>query len=106
MNTQDGIELVRGSGNVFQDLGFPDAQTRQLRAQLAAEIIGVLRRRDISQREAARLTGLAQADISKIQNAKLKGFTLDRLVTVLARLGRRVEMKVVRERRRRRAEQA
>jgi predicted XRE-type DNA-binding protein len=99
MKADEDIELVRGSGNVFQDLGFPDAQTRQLRAQLAAEIIGVLRRRGISQREAAKLAGLAQADISKIQNAKLGGFTLDRLVTVLARLGRRVEMKVVRERR-------
>lgn len=103
MNADDGIELIRGSGNVFEDLGFPDAQTRQLRAQLAAEIIGVLRRRDLSQRQAAKLTGLAQADISKIQNAKLRGFTLDRKVTVLARLGRRVDVKVVRERRRRSA---
>jgi len=103
MNADDGFELIRGSGNVFEDLGFPNAQTRQLRAQLAAEIIGVLRRRDLSQRQAAKLTGLAQADISKIQNAKLRGFTLDRLVTVLARLGRRVDVKVVRERRRRSA---
>ena len=90
----EDIEIVRGSGNVYRDLGYPDAEARQMRAELAAEIIGILRNRKLSQRQAADITGLAQPDISRIKNADLKGFTIDRLVTVLNRLNRHVEIRV------------
>lgn len=90
----EDIEIVRGSGNVYRDLGYPDAEARQMRAELAAEIIGTLRNRKLSQRKAAEMTGLAQPDISRIKNADLKGFTIDRLVTVLNRLNRHVEIRV------------
>ena len=101
MSKSKDIETVPGSGNVFRDLKFPNAETHQLRAQLAAEIIGIIRRRKLSQRAAAELTGLTQADVSHIKNAKLKGFTIDRLVGVLNKLGRHVEMRVVRAKRKR-----
>lgn len=90
----EDIEIIRGSGNVYRDLGYPDAEARQMRAELAAEIIGILRNRKLSQRQAADITGLAQPDISRIKNADLKGFTIDRLVTVLNRLNRHVEIHV------------
>jgi predicted XRE-type DNA-binding protein len=90
----EDIEIVRGSGNVYQDLGFADAEARQLRAELAAEIIHILRCRKLSQRQAAEITGLAQSDISRIKNADLKGFTIDRLVTVLNRLDQHVFIRV------------
>lgn len=89
------LDLIRGSGNVYRDLGWPDAEVRQIRAELAAEIIRELRERRLSQRKAAEVTGLAQPDISRIKNADLKGFTLDRLVTVLNRLNRQVEVRVI-----------
>ena len=89
------LELIRGSGNVYRDLGWPDAEVRQMRVNLAAEIIRELRERRLSQRKAAELTGLAQPDISRIKNADLKGFTLDRLVTVLNRLNRQIELRVI-----------
>jgi predicted XRE-type DNA-binding protein len=88
------VEIVRGSGNVYRDLGYADAEARQMRAELAAEIIGILRERKLTQRKAAEITGLAQPDISRIKNADLKGFTIDRLVTVLNRLNRHVEIRV------------
>lgn len=88
------LETIRGSGNVYRDLGWPDAEARQMRAELAAEIIRELRERRLSQRKAAEITGLAQPDISRIKNADLKGFTIDRLVTVLNRLNQHVEIRV------------
>ena len=89
------LDLIRGSGNVYSDLGWPDAEVRQIRAELATAIIHELRERRLSQRKAAEVTGLAQPDISRIKNADLKGFTLDRLVTVLNRLNRQVEVRVI-----------
>ncbi len=97
----DELELVRGSGNVFRDLGLANADKEHLRAQLAAEIIGIVRQRKLTQREAAKLTGLTQAEVSHIKNAKLTGFTIDRMVMVLGKLDRQVKMEVVRTRRRR-----
>jgi predicted XRE-type DNA-binding protein len=91
---REEIEIVRGSGNVYRDLGFPDAEARQMRAELAAEIIRILRTRKLSQRQAANITGLAQPDISRIKNADLKGFTIDRFVTVLNRLEQQVSIRV------------
>src|ERR1019366_8561073 len=86
--------IIRGSGNVFRDLGHPDADREQLRALLAARIIGVLDDRKLTVRAAHELTGVAAADFSRIRNANLGRFTIDRLMSILARLGQRVEVTV------------
>jgi predicted XRE-type DNA-binding protein len=93
-NNEEEIELVRGSGNVFRDLGHPNADAEQLRSLLAAEIIHVLNERDLSVRKAESLTGIAAADFSRIRQAKLSRFTIDRLMTILNRLNRKVEVTV------------
>ena len=93
-NNEEEIELVRGSGNVFHDLGHPNADAEQLRSLLAAEIIHVLNERDLSVRKAESLTGIAAADFSRIRQAKLSRFTIDRLMTILNRLNRKVEVTV------------
>jgi predicted XRE-type DNA-binding protein len=90
----DDIEIIRGSGNVFRDLGHPDADREQLRALLAARIIGVLDDRKLTVRAAHALTGVAAADFSRIRNANLGRFTIDRLMTILAGLGQQVEVTV------------
>jgi predicted XRE-type DNA-binding protein len=90
----DDMDIVRGSGNLFRDLGHPDADREQLRALLAAEIIGVLDDRKLTVRAAEALTGIAAADFSRIRRAKLDRFTIDRLMSVLARLGQDVEVTV------------
>lgn len=94
MSNDDAIELVRGSGNVFRDLGHPNADAAQLRAILAAEIIRVLDERGLSVRKAESLTGIAAADFSRIRHANLSRFTIDRLMTILNRLERHVEVTV------------
>ena len=90
----DDIEVIRGTGNVFRDLGHPDADREQLRALLAARIIGVLDDRQLTVRAAHELTGVAAADFSRIRRANLGRFTIDRLMTILASLGQEVEVTV------------
>jgi predicted XRE-type DNA-binding protein len=90
----EAMELVRGSGNVFRDFGRPDADVQQMKAILAAEIIKMLDREKLSVRGAHARTGIAAADFSRIRNADLGRFTLDRLVTIINRLGSRVEVKI------------
>ncbi len=88
------LEVVRGSGNVFLDLGRKNADAEQFKAILAAEIIKALDREHLSVRAAHDRTGIAAADFSRIRNADLGRFTVDRLMSVINRLGSRVEVKV------------
>jgi predicted XRE-type DNA-binding protein len=88
------LEVVRGSGNVFRDLGHENADAEQLKAILAAEIIRALDQEALSVRAAHGRTGIAAADFSRIRNADLGRFTVDRLVTIINRLGSRVEVRV------------
>jgi predicted XRE-type DNA-binding protein len=88
------IELVRGSGNVFRDLGHTNADVEQFKSMLAGEIIKILDREELTVRAAHGRTGIAAADFSRIRNADLGRFTLDRLMSVVNRLGSRVEVKV------------
>ena len=88
------LEVVRGSGNVFRDLGHASPDVEQLKAILAAEIIKMLDRERLTVRAAHTRTGIAAADFSRIRNADLGRFTLDRLVSIINRLGSRVEVKV------------
>jgi predicted XRE-type DNA-binding protein len=88
----DELELVRGSGNVFADFGVPNADMRQLRASLAAEVIKALDFEGLSTRAAEKLTGTSAADFSRIRNAKLIGFTADRLMSILQKLHREVHV--------------
>jgi predicted XRE-type DNA-binding protein len=88
------LEVIRGSGNVFRDLGQDDADVKQFKALLAAEIIKALDRDGLTVRAAHARTGIAAADFSRIRNADLGRFTLDRLVGIINRLGSHVEVKV------------
>jgi len=88
------LEVSRGSGNVFRDLGRKNADVEQVKAILAAEIIKALDRESLSVRAAQARTGTAAADFSRIRNANLGRFTVDRLMSIINRLGSRVEVKV------------
>jgi predicted XRE-type DNA-binding protein len=88
------LEVVSGSRNVFRDLGHANADVAQFKAILAAEIIKVLDREGLSVRAAQARTGITAADFSRIRNADLGRFTVDRLMSTINRLGSRVEVKV------------
>ena len=88
------LELVHGSGNVFRDLGRENADALQLKAILAVEIIKALDKEHLTVRAAHDRTGIAAADFSRIRNADLGRFTIDRLMSVLNRLGGRIEVTI------------
>jgi predicted XRE-type DNA-binding protein len=88
------LEVVHGTGNVFRDMGHPNADLEQLKAILAAAIIKALDRQRLSVRAAHALTGFAAADFSRIRNVDLDRFTADRLMAMLNGLGSRVDVTV------------
>jgi len=94
--SDNDFEVVRGSGNIYADLGDPDADTKQMKAKLAAEIIAALDRRKLTVRDGEKLTGVTAADLSRIRHADLGRFTIDRLVRVLNAFDRHVTVKVTR----------
>ncbi|MGH6918331.1 MAG: helix-turn-helix domain-containing protein [Geminicoccaceae bacterium] len=92
--SNDDRDMVRGGDNPFQDVGLPDADTLLMKADLAAGILHVLRERQLSGAQAAKLAGVTEADISRIRRASLDRFTIDRLVRILNRLDRQVQVTV------------
>ena len=91
-------KITRGSGNVFQDLGFDNPEEYRAKAELALEIIRIIEDRTLTQKEAAILIGATQPDISKLKSGQLKGFTLDRLFSFLLRLNRNIQIRVTKAR--------
>lgn len=86
------IEFVRGSGNVFNDIGLPDADVKQSKVLLASKIIGILDKRKLSTRQAAGITGVDQSEFVRLRRPDLKRFTIDRLITILNKLDQEVEV--------------
>ncbi len=99
----DDLEFVRGSGNVFRDFGDANPDLEQARAILAAKIIGVLDERKLSVRAAEDLTAVAASEFSRIRNAKLERFTIDRMITILGKLDQQVDFEITVKPRRDRA---
>ena len=95
--------ISRGTGNVFADLGFPDAAERQAKLRLAYALNQVLAGRRLSQAEAAKVLGLTQPKVSALRNYKLAGFSVERLMNLLTALDRDVEIVIRKKPRSRRA---
>jgi predicted XRE-type DNA-binding protein len=88
------LELIRGSGNIFADLGMADAETLQLKAKLVSQIIRRLGKMDMTVRAAATVANCDPSDIQRIRNADVGRFTIDRLLKIAFRLGCKIELKV------------
>ena len=94
--------IVRGTGNVFADLGYADAEERQTKLRLAYALNELIARRRLTQEAAAEKLGVNQPKVSALANYKLEGFSVERLMTFLTALGRDVEI-VIRKKPRSRA---
>ncbi len=90
----DDEELVFGSDNAWADLGYPDAQERKVKADLAFEIRRRIESLGITQVDAAKTLGLSQPKVSQIVNLRTQGFSVERLAALLTRLGATVELKI------------
>ena len=91
---KDRLEFIRGSGNIYRDFDMADADVRQLKAILAAEIIKTLDRDGMSVRKAQSLTGIDAGDFSRVRSADFRRISVERLMAMINRLGSRVEVKV------------
>ena len=100
---KDDLELVRGSGNVYRDFGRPNAGLEQARAVTAAKIIRIIDERELSTRDAEKLTGVSYSEFSRIRNTQLGRFTLDRMIAILGKLDENIEVSVTFRARKRRA---
>ena len=88
------IEIVQGSGNVFRDFGYPDADVRQAKALMGTQIMKIIDAEGLSTRQAEARTGVSHSEFSRIRQAKFSRFTIDRLMMILARLGQEVALSV------------
>jgi predicted XRE-type DNA-binding protein len=88
--------VTKGTGNVFRDLGFSDEKAAELvlKSSLLLAIQETIREQGWKQAEAAARLGIDQAKVSKLLSGKMAGFSAERLVHWLAKLGRDVEVRV------------
>lgn len=93
----DGEAFETRSGNVFADLELPNPEERLLKAQLMLAIGHEIEHRKLTQAQASKLLGLAQSDLDRIANGRGSGFAAERLMEVLCRLGRDIEIVVSNE---------
>ena len=90
----DDDAVIEGSGNVFADLGFPNAEEFLAKARLASAISDIIKGRHLTQKAAAELLGTTQPKVSNLVTGSLEGFSLERLARFLNSLDRDVEIVV------------
>jgi predicted XRE-type DNA-binding protein len=90
----DGIEVRRSSGNVYADLGLPDAQELKIKTGLVIEIRKAMRRLDLTQQEAAKRMGITQPKVSGMMRGDLSNLSERKLMDCLTRLGYDIEINV------------
>ncbi len=88
----DDVRIEPGSGNVFADLGLPDADTHLLKADLVRRIDGIIRQRRLTQAKAAELLDLSQPDVSRLLRGNFRDYSMERLLRLPTALGRDVEI--------------
>lgn len=89
-----GVEVHRGSGNVFADLGLPDAEKLKIKTGLVIEIRKAMKARSLTQQEAAKLMGITQPKVSDMMRGNFINLSERKLMECLTRLGYDIEIKV------------
>jgi predicted XRE-type DNA-binding protein len=102
MGAKENARIPRGSGNVFADLGLPDAESHLLKAELVSRIDEIIRRRRLTQSRAAEVLHISQPDVSRLLKGNFRDYSVERLLRLLQALGRDVEI-VIRKARSNRA---
>lgn len=87
-------DFVKSSGNVFADLGLRDGEERLAKAELARKIEQVIKRKKLTQENAAKILNVSQPKISALLNGKLAGFSMDRLLKFLMALDQDIEIRI------------
>ena len=90
----DGTEVQHSCGNVFADLGLPDAEKLKIKTDLVIEIRKAIRRLDLTQQAAAKRMGLSQPKVSDMMRGDFSNLSERKLMDCLNRLGYDIEIKV------------
>ena len=90
----DGVEVQRSSGNVFADLGLPDADKLKIKTGLVIEIRKAIRQQGLTQHEAATRMGITQPKVSGMMRGDFSNLSERKLMDCLNRLGYDIEIKV------------
>ena len=90
----DGVEVHRGSGNVFADLGLADAEKLKIKTGLVLEIRNAMRSRGLTQQDAAKRMGITQPKVSDMMRGDFTNLSERKLMDCLTRLGYDIEIKV------------
>jgi predicted XRE-type DNA-binding protein len=90
----DGEIIEESSGNIFADLGFPDAEERLVKVQLVYEIDRIVKSRRLTQVQTAELLGIEQPDVSNLLRGRVRGYSVDRLLRFLAALSQDVQITI------------
>jgi len=85
---------VAGSGNVFADLGFANANEMMARSELVRHINKIIEQRGLTQVEAAQLLGVNQPKVSALRRGRLTDFSIDRLMRFLVALGQEIDISI------------
>lgn len=88
----ENITITEGSGNVFADLGLPNAEERKTKVGLAYQISSIISERGLTQAQAGAILGIEQPHVSNLVRGRLSGFSVERLMEFLTALGRDVEI--------------
>ena len=86
--------IERSSGNVFEDLGLPDAAALLAKSELVSRICDIILKRGLTQAQAAKILGVNQPKVSALMRGHLDGFSSDRLFRFLNALGRDIEIAI------------
>lgn len=87
-------EIETGSGNVYADLGFSDAEEMLIKAELALAITTIIKTHSLTQAEAAKILGITQPKLSNLMRGQFRGISEAKMMSCLTRLGRDVEIVV------------
>lgn len=88
------IKIEKGSGNIFADLGLPDADAHLLKAQIVSEIYRLCNGRKFTQAQAGKLMGITQPEVSRMFKGNFREYSIDRLIGFLTNFDRDVEIVV------------
>jgi predicted XRE-type DNA-binding protein len=85
---------TKSSGNVFADIGLPDAEVSLVKADLIINIASLIKKKGLTQAQAAKIMGIAQPDVSKLMRGHFTGFSYERIFGFLTALGEKVTIEV------------
>jgi predicted XRE-type DNA-binding protein len=92
MKRADDTKVQVGSGNVFADLGLPDAEDLLIKSNIVIELRRLIKARKLTQTAAAKVIGISQPDLSHILKGKFRGYSVERLMRMLTAFDQDVEI--------------